>query len=57
MRGYLDIETSFEGAITVIGLYADDRGCIQLVGPQVTEVSLYRAVGGLRTLCTYSGSR
>jgi len=57
VRGYLDIETSFEGGITVVGLYADDRGCIQLVGPQVTEVSLYRILEGLRTLCTYNGSR
>ncbi len=57
MRGYLDIETSFDGGITVVGLYADDRGCIQLVGPQVTEVSLYRILEGLRTLCTYNGSR
>ena len=57
MRGYLDIETSFEGTITVLGLYADDRGCIQLVGPEVTDVNLYRVLEGLRTLCTYNGSR
>jgi uncharacterized protein YprB with RNaseH-like and TPR domain len=57
VRGYLDIETSFEGVITVVGIYADDRGCIQLVGPQVTEVNLYRALEGLKILCTYNGSR
>jgi len=57
VRGYLDIETSFEGEITIIGLYAEDRGLIQLIGPDVTELKLYQALEGLGTICTYNGSR
>ncbi|MBI3988914.1 MAG: ribonuclease H-like domain-containing protein [candidate division NC10 bacterium] len=57
MKGYLDIETSFEGEITIIGLYAEDRGMIQLVGPEVTELKLYQALEDLETICTYNGSR
>lgn len=57
MKGYLDIETSFEGEITVIGLYAEDRGLIQLVGGEVTELNLYRALEGIETIVSYNGNR
>ncbi len=29
---YLDIETAFDGSVTVIGIYRTDWGTIQLVG-------------------------
>lgn len=57
MKAYLDIETSFEGAITVVGLYAADRGLIQLVDPQISDVTVWRALEGVATICTYNGSR
>ncbi len=57
MKGYLDIETSFEGEITIIGLFAEDRGMIQLIGPQVTGLKLSQALEGIETICTYNGSR
>lgn len=56
-KAYLDIETSFLGEITVIGLYAEDRGFIQLVGGGVSDVALWKALDGVEVICTYNGSR
>ncbi|MEE8283211.1 MAG: hypothetical protein V3R47_06825 [candidate division NC10 bacterium] len=36
VKAYLDIETSFLGEITVIGLFAEDRELVQLVGGDIT---------------------
>ncbi|MFQ5881913.1 MAG: ribonuclease H-like domain-containing protein [Candidatus Methylomirabilales bacterium] len=57
MKAYLDIETSFLGEITVIGLYAEDRGLLQLVGGGISEVALWKALEGIRVICTYNGNR
>jgi uncharacterized protein YprB with RNaseH-like and TPR domain len=56
MRAYLDIETTFEGAISVLGIYRPDLGTIQLVGDGVRDVALYEALDGVRTLVTFNGS-
>lgn len=52
---YLDIETAFDGSITVIGIYRPDSGTFQLVGGGVSDVNLYRALEGITTLYTYNG--
>jgi uncharacterized protein YprB with RNaseH-like and TPR domain len=57
MKAYLDIETSFDGSITVVGLHAEDRGMIQLVGGKINDLALWRALEGVKTICTYNGSR
>ena len=57
MKAYLDIETSFDGSITVVGLHAEDRGMIQLVGGKISDLALWRALEGVKTICTYNGSR
>lgn len=57
MKGYLDIETSFEREIIIIGLYASDRGLIQLVDSEVNELNLYRILEGVGTIVSYNGSR
>ncbi len=57
MKAYLDIETSFEGSITVVGLYRPDRGLTQLVAPAVTRGNLEVALLGVDSLVTYNGSR
>ncbi|HZX60119.1 MAG TPA: ribonuclease H-like domain-containing protein [Candidatus Methylomirabilis sp.] len=57
MRAYLDIETSFGGEITVIGLYAPDRGLVQLVGGGISEGTVWQALEGIQVICTYNGSR
>src|SRR5574337_1548527 len=57
MKAYLDIETSFEGAITVVGLYTTDRGLVQLIGGKISDLAVWQALEGVRTICTYNGSR
>lgn len=56
MRAYLDIETAFDGSISVIGIYRPDRGTIQLVGDGVRDVPLYEALDGVQTVVTFNGS-
>jgi uncharacterized protein YprB with RNaseH-like and TPR domain len=52
---YLDIETAFNGSITVIGIFRPDLGTIQLVGGGVSDLNLYRALNGIGTIYTYNG--
>jgi uncharacterized protein YprB with RNaseH-like and TPR domain len=56
MRAYLDIETTFSGSISVIGIYRPDLGTIQLVGGGVRDVPLYEALEGVQTLVTFNGN-
>ncbi len=56
MRGYLDIETAYDGSITTIGIYRPDRGTIQLVGGGISDLSLYAALEGVETIVTFNGS-
>ncbi|NNJ08912.1 ribonuclease H-like domain-containing protein [Chloroflexales bacterium ZM16-3] len=56
MRAYLDIETTFAGSISVIGIYRPDCGTTQLVGGGVSDVNLYDALEGVSTLITFAGS-
>jgi uncharacterized protein YprB with RNaseH-like and TPR domain len=56
MSAYLDIETAFDGSITVIGIFRPDWGTIQLVGAGVNDVNVYRALDGVQTIYTYNGS-
>ena len=56
MRAYLDIETTFSGSISVIGIYRHDRGTIQLVGGGVRDMALYQALDGVQTLVTFNGT-
>jgi uncharacterized protein YprB with RNaseH-like and TPR domain len=55
VSAYLDIETAFDGSITVIGIFRPDFGTIQLVGAGVTDVNIYRALEGVTTIYTYNG--
>jgi len=64
MDAYLDIETtglsSLVCQITVIGIYrqtADGYALIQLVGDEITDVNLDKALSGVTTLYTYNGDR
>jgi uncharacterized protein len=56
MQAYLDIETSFSGTISVIGIYRPDTGATQLVGGGVTDLNLYACLDGVETLVTFNGS-
>lgn len=57
MKAYLDIETSFENDITVIGIYRPSTGTIQLVDGAVTSSNLLWMLDGVDTVYTYNGSR
>jgi uncharacterized protein YprB with RNaseH-like and TPR domain len=56
MRAYLDIETTFSGSISVIGIYRPDVGATQLVGGGVRDITLYDALAGVATIVTFNGS-
>lgn len=56
MRAYLDIETTFSGSISVIGIYRPDWGTIQLVDGGVRDLSLYEALEGVETIITFNGT-
>jgi hypothetical protein len=57
MKAFLDIETSFEGEITVLGVYRGDGTIIQLVGREITRSNLLKSLTGITTIYTYNGSR
>jgi len=57
MKTYLDIETSFSGEITVVGMYRPSKGMIQFVGNDITPEKLIEYLDGSQTICTYNGSR
>lgn len=57
MKTYLDIETSFTGEITVIGMYCAAKGIVQLVGDEACSYNLLNFVEGSTAICTYNGSR
>ncbi len=57
MKAYLDIETCAGGEVTVVGIYREDRGLLQLVGGQITEVGLWEALDGVDVVCTFNGDR
>ncbi len=56
MRAYLDIETTFSGSISVVGIYRPDSGATQLVGGGVSDLNLYASLAGVTTLVTFNGS-
>ena len=57
VKAYLDIETCAGGAMSVVGIYREDRGFRQLVGGEITDVAVWEALEGVDTLCTYNGDR
>jgi hypothetical protein len=57
MEAYLDIETSYDGQITVIGIYRGTGELVQLVGQDVCAEKLHQALEGVTTIYTYNGSR
>ena len=57
MKAYLDIETSFGGEITVIGIFCPPGRMIQLVGEEVNWTNLWNALDGVSVILTYNGAR
>ena len=57
MKVYLDIETSFNGKITVVGIYKPGNGFYQLFGNNVNARNIQSAIQNTTTILTYNGSR
>ena len=57
MRAYLDIETTYDMEISVVGIYIPGRPVFHLMGGDVTDVNLERALEGVDTIVTFNGSR
>ena len=53
---YLDIETSWEKTITIIGIYRSGEGTTQLIAPDINRENLLQALEGAERLFTYNGS-
>ncbi|MBP8252101.1 MAG: ribonuclease H-like domain-containing protein [Herpetosiphon sp.] len=56
MDAYLDIETTWQRTISVIGIYRPDAGTVQLVGHGVSDVNLYAALDGITAIYTFNGA-
>ncbi len=54
---YLDIETAFDGSLTVVGMMRPDRGLVQLVGRKITAEAVSGFLAGAAVLHTYNGDR
>lgn len=53
----LDIETSWESTITIIGIYRQGEGTVQLIAPDISRRKLLDALEGVTLLYTYNGAR
>ena len=56
-RAYLDIETSYSGDITVLGIFRPPSDLVQLTYPEISEASLLDALDGTEEVITYWGHR
>ncbi len=57
LKAYLDIETSFAGEITIIGIYCPPDRLVQLVGDETNWTNLWNALEGVTAILTYNGAR
>jgi uncharacterized protein YprB with RNaseH-like and TPR domain len=57
LKAYLDIETSFQGKITIVGIFCPPARLVQLVGEDVNWPNLWNALDGVTTILTYNGAR
>lgn len=54
---YLDIETTYQGKLTVIGLHHSAIGTVQLVGPDCTREKLEAVLPPAICIYTFNGER
>lgn len=54
-RAYLDIETSFDRRLTIVGVHRPGRDTLQLVGRQITPDALLLFLEGVNVIHTYNG--
>ena len=53
---FLDIETSWERTITVIGVYKSGEGTTQLIAPDIDRAAILSILVGVDRLFTYNGT-
>lgn len=56
-KAYLDIETSYDGDITILGIFRPPENLIQIVHPEINRRSLLEALYGVSEIVTYWGHR
>ncbi len=56
-KAYLDIETSYCGEITVVGIFRPPGDLIQLIHPDISAEALLEALEGVCEIITYWGHR
>ena len=56
MRAYLDIETTHDARISVIGIYRHDSGTTQLIDGGISDVAIYQALEGVEAIVTFNGA-
>jgi uncharacterized protein YprB with RNaseH-like and TPR domain len=54
---YLDVETTFQGKLTVIGLHHSAFGTLQLVGPDITRENLEKVLPPAICIYTFNGDK
>lgn len=57
MALYLDVETTYQGELTVIGLHHAALGTVQLVGEEITRKNLEAALPPAICVYTFNGDR
>jgi len=53
---FLDIETSWEKTITIIGIYRSGGETVQLIAPEISREALLRTLQDVERLYTYNGT-
>jgi len=56
MNIYLDIETSYGGDVTIIGIYRCDKGIRQIVSPSYGDTEFINLTQGVSRVYTYNGN-
>ncbi len=56
-KSYLDIETSYHGEITVVGIYRHPYDLVQIVHPEIDAAAVLRALDGTEEILSYWGHR
>jgi uncharacterized protein len=55
LKAYLDIETDRQGIISVIGIYTEPKGLIQLYGDDITAQNVLMVTDMAKTVVTFNG--
>jgi uncharacterized protein YprB with RNaseH-like and TPR domain len=57
IKSYLDIETSYYGEITIVGIYRHPYDLVQIVQPEINADAVREALYGTEEILTYWGHR